>query len=286
MYSNQQLLDIRVRLETQGFLHLKNAIPADLLSRTRNAFDVAGARYAHQWQCPVGQVRPPFFDIPGILDCDDAFIDLVDLPSVFPLLVMLMGDDIQLNQTSARLFPPGPTYTSPFHSDLANIQGIDLAHSPGFLVKVHYFMEDLRADQGCLAFIPGSHRYPAHHAGPKNLPSDAESVVKVVPKAGDAVIFDTHTLHMALDNRSGSVRKSLIYTYSHFWVKHFTSAIPSDTARFSNCARRRQLFGVDEPGVSHFDRRLGSDAQAPALRALWSAGKRVVRQALPKKRYL
>lgn len=286
MFSKNELLDIRIQFETQGFLHLRNVIPVDHLHRTRKAFDLATERHAQEWSGSEARSSGlPYFDIPSILDCDDAFIDLVDLPTIFPLLVMLMGDDIQLNHTSARLFPPGPTYTSPFHSDLANIQGISLSHSPGFLVKVHYFVEDLLPNQGCLAFIPGSQHYPPHHVGPKNLRTDAESVVKVVPKAGDAVIFNTHTLHMALDNTSERVRKSIIYAYSHFWVKHASSAVPRNTERFSNSAQRRQLFGVDEPGVSHFERRLGLNTPEPAFRMLLSAGKRLVRRALPKHRY-
>jgi phytanoyl-CoA hydroxylase len=287
MHSKDELLDIRIRFETQGFLHLRDVIPTDQVQRTLKAFDAASNLHARTWnQAEAGGSVPPYFDIPKILDFDDAFIDLVDFPTIFPLLVLLMGDDIQLNHTSARLFPPGPTYTSPFHSDLANIQGISLAHSPPFLVKVHFFIEDLSIDQGCLAFIPGSHHYPANYNGPKNLHSDAQSVVKVVPKAGDAVIFNTHTLHMALDNASQRVRKSIIYAYSHYWVKHYDSAVPSNVARFAHSAQRRQLFNVDDPGVSHFDRRLSLQQPKPRLDTLLSASRRLVQKALPKRRYV
>jgi hypothetical protein len=30
------------------------------------------------------------------------------------------------------------------------------------------------------------------------------------------VIFNTHLLHMALDNKTTTVRKSIIYAYSHY----------------------------------------------------------------------
>ena len=83
--------------------------------------------------------------------------------AVLPLLTELVGQDIQLHQTAARLFPPGPTFTSPFHSDITRVAGISHEHMSSFLVKIHFFIEDLTPDQGCLAFIPGSQQYPASH---------------------------------------------------------------------------------------------------------------------------
>lgn len=74
------------------------------------------------------------------------FVDLVDLPDLFPLLRLNVGEDIALNETSARLFYPGPTFTSPFHSDLANVLGVNHAQTPNLLAKVHFFFEDLSPD--------------------------------------------------------------------------------------------------------------------------------------------
>lgn len=63
---------------------------------------------------------------------------------------MTIGEDIALSETSARLFFPGPTFTSPFHSDVARVLGINHAHTPNLLVKLHIFFEDLAPDQGTL----------------------------------------------------------------------------------------------------------------------------------------
>ncbi len=288
MYTEKEISEIRLQYETQGFVHLKSAIPDDILQKAKRAFDVASQRHFEDWKREAlnGTGESRFFDIPDILDQDDVFIDLVDLPAIFPLLTEIVGDDIQLNHTSARLFYPGPTFTSPFHSDLAHVLGFSHAHTLNFLVKVHYFVEDLSEDRGCLAFIPGSHRYPANHPKPKHLNADSACVVKVVPKAGDAVLFNTHVLHMALDNTSDTVRKSIIYAYSHYWMKHYGSAVPSDTERFANNRQRKQLFGIDEAGVPYFDRRLGLNQPKPNFSTLISASKRLVKRMLPKKSHV
>jgi ectoine hydroxylase-related dioxygenase (phytanoyl-CoA dioxygenase family) len=148
-------------------------------------------------------------------------------------------------------------------------------------MKIHYFFEDLRPDQGCLAFIPGSHRFPPDLPRPRiDDPFTSPLTVKVVPKAGDVVIFNTHLLHMALDNDSPLVRKSLIYAYSHFWVKHYANAVPSDAAKYAANPLRRQLFGVEEEGVSFFDQRYDGNLSGKQTTSFRSASKRLVKRLL------
>lgn len=283
MLSRQEIAELKLKFETQGFLHLKEVIPPDTLQRAQTAFDTAGQRYYNQWRQEVkaGTGESRFFDIPHILDQDPVFVDLVDLPTIFELLVDIVGQDIQLNHTHARLFYPGPTFTPPWHSDMMSVLGVDHAHTSNFLVKIHYFIEDLRPDQGCLAFIPGSHRYPAKHPTPVIADVDnSPAAVKVVPKAGDAVIFNTHLLHMALDNRSDVVRKSIIYAYSHYWMKHYANSVPSNLEKFANTPQRKQLFGVDVEGVPYFNRRLQGNIVQPWHSTLLAASKRLIKRAL------
>lgn len=278
MLTTDDIQAIKFQFETQGFVHLRQIVRPALLARLNAAFDAA----PRLSQAPAAsEARPAsgFHDIPAVLDYDDAFVDLVDMDSIVPVLVALVGDDIQLTQTAARLFYPGTTFTAPFHSDLAHVRGFSHEHSLNFLVKVHYYVEDLAPDQGCLAFIPGSHRWPAAYPRPASIQDEhGEGVVKIVPRAGDAVIFNTHVMHMALDNKSGRVRKSIIYSFSHFWMKQYRSAIPANLARFT-CRQRKQLFGVDEADTPHFNRRLSDDAVSP-YRQVVAGAKRVLRKLL------
>jgi phytanoyl-CoA hydroxylase len=76
-----------------------------------------------------------------------------------------------------------------------------------------------------------------------------------VPKAGDAVLFNTHVMHMALDNTSPKPRKSLIYAYSHFWLKNYSNAVPKNVEKYATNRLKRQMFGLEDPNVSYFDQR-------------------------------
>src|SRR5579885_547910 len=105
-------IDQRLQYENQGFLHLPGIIPADLVARVRRAFDAAAAHYYDDWKALVaqGKANAAFFDIPDILDQDECFVELVDLPRLLPILLVAVGPDIQLNPTHARVFPPGKTF--------------------------------------------------------------------------------------------------------------------------------------------------------------------------------
>lgn len=282
MYDSDTLLDLKLQFDTQGFVHLPGLLAPDMTERVHGAFEAS--RKQHSTMIDQERLRGArFVDLPSILDADPVFVDLVDLPALLPLLRATVGEDLALNETSARLFFPGPTFTSPFHSDVARVLGIDHAQTPNLLVKLHVFFEDLEPEQGCLAFIPGSHRLPPLHVNP-HRPTLARSgaVKRIVPRAGDVVLFNTHVLHMAEDNHTPRVRTSLIYTYGHFWMKAFPSASPSDLSQFVDCPQRQQLFGVDLPGVSHYVRRLDALVSPTPLRRLQEVGGRVAHRLFPR----
>jgi len=251
-------VDQKYQYENQGFLHLPGILDKGLVGRVKQAFDAASVKYYEQWRQKVaaGQESAAFYDIPLILDQDPALVELVDYEPLMPILLAAIGDDIQLNHTHARVFPPGKTFTAPWHSDLADVLGIDLAHSVNFFAKVHFYFEDLLPDQGCLAFLPGTHRLPRGTPRPAiDYNGDSAAMVKIVPKAGDAVLFNTHVMHMALDNKSNKPRKSLIYAYSHFWLKNYANAVPSDVEKYATTRLKRQMFGLEDANVSFFDQR-------------------------------
>jgi len=266
--------------ETQGFVHLPGAMEPTFLARLKPAFDRAIRQHAEQW-LTAGKSATPTFTIKSILDEDDVFVDLVDLSNVFPLLVEIIGPDIQLMITQARLFRPSATFVPPWHSDLDGVRGIDPGLAPRFVAKIHFYPEDLTPDQGCLAFIPGSHRCPIGTQRPRiDYHRDSPLFQKIVPKAGDAVLFNPHIFHMCLDNSGSSVRKSLIYTYGHFWMKNYPSAIPRDLDRLATTQQRKQLFGVCSASTGdYFDQSLENHDMKHEVDELLYSGRKLLSKA-------
>lgn len=266
--------------ETQGFVHLPGVMEPAFLGRLKPAFDRAVQKYAEQWLA-AGEFGTPTFTLKNILDEDDVFVDLVELSTVFPLLVEILGPDIQLMITQARLFRPSATFVPPWHSDLDGVRGVDPGQAPRFVAKIHFYPEDLTPDQGCLAFIPGSHRCPIGTQRPRlDYHQDSPLFQKIVPRAGDAVLFNPHIFHMCLDNSSSRVRKSLIYTYGHFWMKNYPSAIPRDLDRLATTQQRKQLFGVCSSSASdYFDQSLEKRDMKHEVDELFDSGRKLLWKA-------
>jgi hypothetical protein len=107
------------------------------------------------------------------------------------------------------------------------------------------------------------------------------AVTRIVPRGGDAVLFNTHVLHMAEANATPNVRRSIIYTYGHFWMKPYPSAIPSAPGQFAGDPQRQQLFHVDLPGVGHFNRRLDKLDRPDMVERLQGVCERIVHRVLP-----
>ena len=266
------VLDVTIRksqqlqFENQGFIHLPQLMDPALTRRVRQAYE----RSAQEQIAPRRKAESrSFYDIPNLLDEDPVFAQLAVLPDLLPYLLATVGEDVQLIQTCARLFPPGKTFTAPWHSDMANTLGVDLGHSTNFYVKVHFYFEDLQPDQGCLSFLPGTHRLSRERERPH--PNDinvAEDAVTIIPKAGDAVLFNTHCLHMCLDNTSTADRRTLIYSYSHFWMKQCQDAQPSDLSRIPQSALEQQIFGFGTEGTGFFDQRPWAEPRTSALRSV------------------
>jgi hypothetical protein len=266
--------------ETQGFVHLPGILEPAFLVRMKAAFDRAIARHTEKWLA-AGEAATPSFDLPHILDEDDVFVDLVDLPTVFPLLVEILGYDIQLIIAQARVFRPALTFVPPWHSDLDGVRGIDPGMNPHFMAKIHFYPEDLTPAQGCLAFIPGSHRYSIGTPRPRiTYSQDSPLFKKIVPKAGDAVLFNPHIFHMCLDNLSAYVRKSLIYTYGHFWMKNYPSAVPTHLERVATTHQRKQLFGLRTGSRGdHFDQSLLNQSMTKEVDGLLESGRKLLSKA-------
>ena len=267
----------QIHYDNQGFLYLPQLMSPDLTRRVRAAYDRAEQKHISPRRLAEGKA---FYDVPFPLDEDPVFIELATLPDLLPYLFSTVGDDVQLIQACARLFPPGKTFTAPWHSDMANTLGIDLGHSKNFNIKVHFYFEDLKPNQGCLAFLPGSHHLPRELERPRPADIDiASDAVVIVPKAGDAVLFNTHCLHMALDNTSPDDRRTLIYGYSHFWVKQSPDAQPADLNQVPKGALEQQIFGIGTEGISTWDQRPWSEPKPSAISKLrQKVGRRLIGQ--------
>jgi phytanoyl-CoA hydroxylase len=234
--------EARQQYDQQGFVLIRNALTPDELQRVRVAFDRAAEQKA----------------LRDLLNQDDVFVDMVDHPVLLTVVRAVVGEDAQLRYAQGGIVRPGEDTGSGWHCDLSGLRGVYLPESV-VMTKLFTYLEDVPENGACLAFVPGSHRYELGHPLPDIDAHEAmPHHVKMVVRAGDAVLMNGYTWHARFHNRGDRPRKVLEYSYIHSWMKtqyDFRQLSPHVQGLIMASHDRRQLFGVPEPGRSDWERR-------------------------------
>ena len=233
----------RQQYNSQGFVFIRGALSDAEVERVLNAFDQAAK-------------NDSLYDL---LQQDEVFVDMVDHPAIFPVVRAVIGEDVQLRYAHGGVREANTESGGGWHCDLCDIKGVYLPDSL-IMTKVFTYLVDVPENGATFAIVPGSHRFEMGHPLPdiedhEDMPHHA----KLTAKAGDAVLFNGYCWHARFHNRSNSDRKVLEYSYVRSWMKtqyDYRDLPASIQQRITQSHNRRQLFGVPEPGVSDWERRL------------------------------
>ncbi len=135
---------------------------------------------------------------------------------VTPILQQLIGPDVEF-LSAKTVFKDGATsFATPWHQDW------HYWHGPAKL-SVWIALDDALPENGCLRFVPGSHRMTfsnqrgTHDEGFDNRISDEQlaglPMVDVAARRGDAVFFHDLMVHASYPNTVARDRWSFISTY-------------------------------------------------------------------------
>lgn len=191
-----QMID-REQLHRDGYVLLRQAIPAGWLDELRAAFD-AGAKPSDQWPVPRG---------PGwrhsLLDLDPKVQAVCRLPQVLAVAGELIGERFFLSQVEGREPLQGGGYQT-LHRDLSALR-------PGDTAKALAFFDDYGPENGATRIVPGTHR-PAPDEPPID-PNDESRSMQLSGSAGDILVFDSDLVHAGSLNPSGARRRSILVCY-------------------------------------------------------------------------
>ncbi len=196
-----------------GYVVVKDALPqskvAELLAVTERM----------KTELATSAQRKAVFglDVRPIVDKDDAFLELLEWPTTFPLAVRALNHfNIQLMTSHLIMVPPDPEKRNiGWHDDggqpALSVNGIRAFGS----LKVGYFLTDLlEPNMGSLMVVPGSHRLqgrPPFEPGAR----DPIGAVELKVRAGDAVLFQQGVWHAGAPNLSTQTRVVLYYGYGY-----------------------------------------------------------------------
>lgn len=138
--------------DEDGYLVLENALQGVELKRLQQAFDHWANTCKEDWldRVQAGEVAPTFYDIPGALEKDDAFLNLVDHPAWFDLLQHFTDNQLLFLAPQVRTVPLWPVSYSGWHPDVPQTNPLH--------IKVQIYINDVPPGGGEFAYVPGSHK--------------------------------------------------------------------------------------------------------------------------------
>lgn len=243
------------QLRSSGAVLVPGALKAPAVARLTAALD-----RVYEEEVIDGRIRAgETMHLLGQLGRDDAFLELLDHPAVFPLIWGELGWNVHLYHCHLDLTPPQATPQLPpawgWHQD-GGRQNLELESDPRprMSLKVAFWLSDVsRPGRGNMLIVPGSHRRntlppPEHPELGFDPPAGAEPVLA---SPGDALVFDRRLWHSRSDNLSPYTRRVVFLAYSFRWVRPRDEfGIDPSSERFRALSPvRRQLLG--EPADRH-----------------------------------
>lgn len=217
----------RRQFEENGFFLVEDAVSQDEIGELIALIDRFYDKERRERN--LGPHEP--FQWRNIVALHPIFRSLIDHPKILPLVVDVMGYNIQLRTSHLDVRPPmAPEHAQkalgardsffPWHSDAPNfgwptVDGV----IPYMEMKVGLYLTDLTEhNSGAICVVRGSH-HRAQKDADGNYIIDPQDIVEVNVRPGTALVWRTALLHSVTPNLSDHARKCLYYGYHHRWIR-------------------------------------------------------------------
>ncbi len=213
----------RAQFRDKGYLIVRNVIDEAAISRLIAAGDrllAAGERFN---RFKTGE----FYD--GYRNCitmDDAYIPLLTNAITLPLVIQLLGSNLQLSTSHLIHRHPDPPDTPDtirrpgWHRDNGRTS-LDLGpgNYPRIGLKCAFYLTDLsEPNSGVTMLSPGSNQLSERVDIPEGRVDPANAIEPLL-NPGDCVIFEYRTWHAGAPNFTDITRKAVMIGYCYRWLK-------------------------------------------------------------------
>jgi hypothetical protein len=220
--ADDDLDDVAARLVANGFVILRDVVPAPVIEAAHRAFTPiyesgsrAGPNRGPNRYCLWTPFAAPFSD--PLLYAN---------PAVLAVLTRVLGEDLALAACGSDTCAPGAG-PQPVHRDEPAVLypeaiGISL---PTYAVTVNVALTEVTVENGPMELWPGgTHRLQA----PPRLEQVAAGMTSQLAtlKPGSVLLRDIRTWHRGTPNRSSVPRTLLGYAYTRAWFRYWTVSPP------------------------------------------------------------
>jgi len=231
--------------ERDGFLVVPSALPPEMVARVTEAVD----RLYEEGVSKEGLSARNHWQMRNCIGADPVFLELLDYPTILPLVVKLLNWDIHLLTSHAIVRPPNPPGTDEhfkgegWHRDGGQSPAEMQEPHPRLFLKVAYLLSDQsEPGRGNTQVVPGSNRLIGRPAQAEGAPHPY-GAIEILGKPGDAFLFEQRTWHAVGPNLSDITRKTLFMGYGYRWVRAMDYLVPDDALLARANPIQRQLLG-------------------------------------------
>jgi len=222
-----EIAELMNRFNEQGYLILPDVLSQDKVNRLNAAIDEVIAE----------EQETLAYNIYNSVSRHPEIASLIDHEAILPLIVNLLGHNIQLHISHLTVRKPNPndviTATHSFidwHQDGPHPQFPVIAGlTATYYIKVCYILSDMsQPNRGNTKVIPGSHKKP-YNPNHKDVRLQLDGEVQVCGKPGDVFIFAQIDYHQADENLlkdADPIRRQLLGQISDNKFKYY---VPEDS---------------------------------------------------------
>jgi phytanoyl-CoA hydroxylase len=165
--------------------------------------------WRHVYMSPDVEQRSMLTHLHDLHFYSEAWCRAVTNPRLAAAMSDLLGPNVELHHTTLHVKPPETGMPFPLHQDSPFYQHEGFAY-----VDALVHLDDTNDENGCLRFVPGSHKkghleHITQNSSP-HLPTDQWRLENTVPcpaEAGDVVAFSIYTVHGSFINRTDRWRR-------------------------------------------------------------------------------
>ncbi len=263
------------QFDEDGFILIEDALSPIEVEELIEVVDKLDRRYRREKG--IGPAEP--LQVRNALAHHEQLLHLVDHPVTLPLVVDVLGFNIQIRTSHLDVRPPcPPEYAQqklgardgffPWHSDAPNF-GFPITNEqvPFMEVKVGYYLTDLTEhNSGAICVVRGSHKMSPALLHDDTYEVAPDRVVEVNVRPGTAMLWRTALWHCLTPNLSTHARKCLYYGYHYRWIRP-ADYLHQDANLIARCTPiQRQLLGELGTGERNY---MGDDAWVHPLSRHW-----------------
>lgn len=211
------------QFDEQGYLVIRNVLDDATIAQLIAASDrlIDSDLQTNRQSNPTGL----YDGFRNSVTLDDAYIPLMTHPKILPLVVHLLGSNLQLMTSHLIYKYPNPpdtpdTHRAPgWHRDYMQAM-MALGHYsiPRIELKCAYYFTDLsQPKSGNTMVVPGSNLLTERLEIPDGQ-ADPAGAIEPLLQPGDCLLFENRTWHAGAVNLSDHIRKGIMIGYGYRWV--------------------------------------------------------------------